>query len=192
MTKRCSQCRETKPVAAFHRAGEGYRSECKRCASESHRRYREANPQKVKAARARWRERNRQHTRDYAKEWATRNPERKREKDREWSRSNPEWKRAYDNHRRALLGGPPSTESVEYIAILRADRCAYCGNEAGHVDHIEPIVSGGANDWPNFTASCKSCNSSKHATPLLIFLAGVRDARGAAASRPAETFGRRA
>lgn len=50
--------------------------------------------------------------------------------------------------------------------------CAYC-NECKPLtmDHIEPLVRGGAHDIDNICAACLSCNSSKNDTPLLLWLA---------------------
>jgi len=58
----------------------------------------------------------------------------------------------------------------EYLRALQSDPCAYCGAPAGTIDHIVPVASGGPDHWENYTSSCKPCNSSKHARPLLSFL----------------------
>lgn len=50
------------------------------------------------------------------------------------------------------------------------DPCSYCCGSATGVDHIEPIALGGEDHWSNFTAACRDCNSSKSATPLLLWL----------------------
>lgn len=61
---------------------------------------------------------------------------------------------------------------IDYEAIIRKDPCAYCGGPAGEVDHIEPLKRGGSSEWDNLGPACRSCNSSKHATPLLAYLLG--------------------
>jgi hypothetical protein len=54
------------------------------------------------------------------------------------------------------------------ILILERDdyTCAYCGEEADEVDHVEPLVLGGSNDVANLVACCSYCNRSKGAKPL--------------------------
>ncbi|MBP8286609.1 MAG: HNH endonuclease [Rhodoferax sp.] len=43
--------------------------------------------------------------------------------------------------------------------------CQYCGGKAQevllHVDHIEPVSKGGANDLLNLITSCEPCNAGK-------------------------------
>lgn len=65
---------------------------------------------------------------------------------------------------------------IDYEAILREDPCAYCGATAGEIDHIDPLSLGGSPEWDNLGAACRSCNASKHATPLLKYLL-ARNAR---------------
>jgi hypothetical protein len=58
----------------------------------------------------------------------------------------------------------------EYLAVLRKDPCAYCGRAGGVIDHIEPRVTGGADDTDNLTGACHPCNGQKSALSLLGFL----------------------
>jgi 5-methylcytosine-specific restriction endonuclease McrA len=74
----------------------------------------------------------------------------------------------YKERRRAKA--PPTREGLEYAAILRRDPCAYCGGEAGEVDHIVPVEQGGMSDWDNLTAACRGCNQRKRTKSLLEFL----------------------
>lgn len=37
------------------------------------------------------------------------------------------------------------------------------------IDHIEAVIKGGSGEWENLTASCRSCNASKHTKSLLTF-----------------------
>lgn len=56
--------------------------------------------------------------------------------------------------------------------------CAYCNERRNlSMDHVEPISRGGEHDIDNAAAACKTCNSSKHHTPLLIWLAKKAMAR---------------
>jgi DNA-directed RNA polymerase subunit RPC12/RpoP len=54
--------------------------------------------------------------------------------------------------------------AVRKIILERAEyKCHYCGAHATDVDHVIPRVEGGTDDESNLVASCKSCNSKKHA-----------------------------
>lgn len=54
--------------------------------------------------------------------------------------------------------------------VVRADPCAYCGERpSSGLDHIDPRIPD-RNDTLNWTGSCKSCNETKRALPLLLAL----------------------
>jgi 5-methylcytosine-specific restriction endonuclease McrA len=48
-------------------------------------------------------------------------------------------------------------------AVLNRDRwtCAYCGNEATEVDHVDPRARGGVTTSANLVATCRCCNKAK-------------------------------
>lgn len=70
-------------------------------------------------------------------------------------------------------------KAVGYISVAVLDelfaaqsgRCAYCGRAIGpgfrHLDHIVPISAGGTNDVENLAWACPPCNLSKGARSLL-------------------------
>lgn len=64
-----------------------------------------------------------------------------------------------------------TAESRDYVPIIMADPCAYCGAPTKHVDHID---AGGDSHWTNLTGACASCNSAKHSRSLLGHLLSVR------------------
>lgn len=45
------------------------------------------------------------------------------------------------------------------------------GNRPWHVDHMEPLASGGADDEPNLALACKRCNLAKRTQPYESFKA---------------------
>ena len=49
--------------------------------------------------------------------------------------------------------------------VLERDghRCRYCGALATHVDHVVPVVRGGASHDSNLAAACRTCNLEKGA-----------------------------
>jgi 5-methylcytosine-specific restriction endonuclease McrA len=177
-------------------------------------RWRDANPEKVKAQRERQRLRRRGLPRK------PRTPEQKaraREATERYRKNHPERIRAYSRKHYIDLGGAAfmrdrkaanrkyhrqkyrewyarnreqeiarvaerqriayEDEAREFLSVLRSDPCSYCGGPAGHVDHIDPLsrggdgsVDGGDGSVDNLTATCKSCNSSKMTSSLLMFL----------------------
>jgi 5-methylcytosine-specific restriction endonuclease McrA len=58
------------------------------------------------------------------------------------------------------------------LLVLRRDCyiCAYCGEAANEVDHIQPRVLGGTDDLDNLVACCRRCNSSKGKRSEALFL----------------------
>ena len=74
---------------------------------------------------------------------------------------------------------PSPLDIAAYKRALRRDPCAYCGTTESSlnprrrsrgVDHIEPVCSGGADDWTNMTSCCHRCNSAKGDISLLAAL----------------------
>jgi 5-methylcytosine-specific restriction endonuclease McrA len=55
------------------------------------------------------------------------------------------------------------------ILARDANTCAYCGDEAKHVDHIIPVAAGGTNDPENLTAACARCNQLKSDKSIAVF-----------------------
>lgn len=93
---------------------------------------------------------------------------------RQWRKANRDKTAAYSVlHNSARRGGIASIadpDTRDYVGILRHDKCSYCGCPAGEIDHIDSVLHAGANDWTNFTACCRSCNSSKRDHSLLRYL----------------------
>jgi hypothetical protein len=89
-----------------------------------------------------------------------------------WKRAHPDRLRAARHvYRARRAGAPMDRETVEFMYVLLGDPCAYCGGPAGSVDHIVPLALGGDSMSANLIAACRSCNSSKRAKPLLLWLA---------------------
>lgn len=64
-------------------------------------------------------------------------------------------------------------------AIMKAHdwRCLYCGSRADkmHLDHITPLAGGGCTEPANLAPACESCNFSKRAKPLSVWLRSHAD-----------------
>jgi 5-methylcytosine-specific restriction endonuclease McrA len=62
---------------------------------------------------------------------------------------------------------------VEHKAYSRTEilarwrhRCAYCNGVATHLDHVQPLSKGGADEESNIVPACAPCNLSKGAKTL--------------------------
>jgi 5-methylcytosine-specific restriction endonuclease McrA len=112
------------------------------------------------------RDRDKRNTRSRARKRRERaaNPERARQLSRRYAAER-------EARRQKARSGNP-TLAAEYMEIVLADPCAYCGGASAHIDHIEPLAQGGEHGWDNFTAACANCNKRKHTKPLLAFLRG--------------------
>lgn len=148
--KRCTRCKQAKPVDAFsrnRRRKDGLNSHCKTCVSETY---------------SEWYQDNRAAVIKKVADWRTSNLERARASERDTVRR----QRSAD----PLDQGP----TPAYLRALELDPCAYCGAFSwprGQVDHITPSANGGTNDWTNLIGACPSCNKAKGNRHVLAFLA---------------------
>lgn len=139
--------------------------------------YRIANKARLNARSAAWAKANPERMRALQDAYHRAHPEKAREWQAEWRRANPAASRAIGARRAARKRSAPGrgVTPPEWQGILDASLglCAYCNERRPlTLDHIEPLAHGGANESENVAAACKSCNSSKCDTPLLLWLAG--------------------
>lgn len=147
------------------------------------RRWRSANPERVRSRAAIDRQRLRETNPDYHREWYYRNIEKERERSRKSMRkarlANPDRERAVKLRYRARNAEavakrerektyarrakqPYSKELAELMASLVQQPCAYCSaTENITIDHITPLSRGGRHEASNLAPACFSCNSSK-------------------------------
>jgi 5-methylcytosine-specific restriction endonuclease McrA len=97
---------------------------------------------------------------------------------REWEKRNRivsnERKRHLKHRRRAALARLPAEDLRDWVSVLLADPCAYCGSSADTVDHIDPIDGGKSGHvYSNLSTACRACNSAKRNSSLLVFLASA-------------------
>lgn len=137
-------------------------------------RWRAADPERAKVQSRKDSEQFRKANPNYHRAWYRKNLAKERARGRKVAR---QWRARYPDRARALRYsvrdqlGQLSMHSVEYIRILLSDPCSYCGCPANSIDHITARSIGGADEWPNYTAACSSCNSSKRDKHLLCWLA---------------------
>lgn len=119
---------------------------------------------------------NRRAQREYQRRMQRENPERKREINRAWGKKqSPEQRAKWNNYNRERRAHTERVRKHNVPAHLLIDPCSYCGDPGGTVDHIVPVHHGGTSEPHNLTAACHSCNASKKARPLLMFLLDTRE-----------------
>lgn len=132
---------------------------------------REAILERVKEYRAKHRE----EISEYHKEYYAINRDRIINYVRDWIKVRPEKHNQYARQHRARkrnAGGDGVTaEQWEQIQKDYCYLCVYCGQKKPlEMDHIVPLSKGGHHDTDNIVPACKSCNSSKSDSSLLMFL----------------------
>ncbi len=64
----------------------------------------------------------------------------------------------------------------EGLKVALAEFCCYCGRRDDlSLDHMIPRMKGGPHSADNLVVACRSCNSSKHARDLLVWMAAKRE-----------------
>jgi len=92
-TRVCSKCKVDKTFDSFGKDAskkQGIRSQCNICNKEAANAWREANPEKVKAATKAWYEANPEKAKARSKAWREANPERVKAATKAWRKANPE------------------------------------------------------------------------------------------------------
>jgi len=131
------------------------------------------NAEAVKAASLERYRANPEGSREYRQHYARTRSAMAVERVRAWREQHPEKYREQSrrhNHKRRDAKLDPLWGTY-LTSMLLSDPCAYCGDEAGEIDHILPVALGGSGDWDNLASACRRCNARKQARPLLIFLA---------------------
>ena len=113
-----------------------------------------------------------------ARNYARGHHEEARARSQKWRAANVEYVRSTARRIQRERKAGRTPEGKEYVDILRADPCCYCGISGGHIDHIVPLSKAGPNAWDNLTSACKSCNSRKRDKSLLMFLLATVSSEG--------------
>lgn len=156
------------------------------------RRYRKANRDRLRAKMRRWSEANPEWRRSYNANYYRENSESMRLKARAWRAANHDRILAANRERAAAMRGAESEKGITVRALRQrdGDTCSYCDCELmfertnsyepnkASVDHVVPLVKGGAHTWDNVVIACLRCNIRKRDRNVDEWQA-VREHRGA-------------
>lgn len=178
-TKVCTACKVEKSLDDFgmkKRGKDGRQPVCRPCAVEKTKQWRQANPDKDRAAKRAWAQRNAE------TQNARRRTEEGKAKQREWAQKHYAEKKIEYIQRgrivREVEAGAEGFCSIEQL-LLRIEyydgMCAYCRVKPyEHIDHVKPLALGGSG-WPsNLRPACAHCNISKNNEHPFEFLARRR------------------
>lgn len=171
-TKRCYQCKETKPIVEFtidRRNKDGISGICRSCKKIRNDAYREKNGNSHPGRKNSCKEKPLSHS-EYMREWRKRHPEvRKRERDysSEYRKLHPEKNASYSAKYRATLA--ESSEKItasDFKSCLDFFNyeCAYSGVPLGeryHTDHVIPVSKHGTNSIYNIVPCLPTINLLK-------------------------------
>lgn len=162
MTKNCKKCNQVKPVDCFSKRSQmkdGLEHVCKSCIAAKNQNDKEKNAVRHK----KYREANKQKVRQATLNWQINNPESYKRSKNKWRLENPEKFRSLKQKRRAKIreNGTFVISSKE-IKRLYESSCFYCGSDNQiEIDHVIPISKGGRHSIGNLVSACKKCNRSK-------------------------------
>jgi 5-methylcytosine-specific restriction endonuclease McrA len=175
----------------FKERDAAYRAANKKKINEYDKKRYASNPEKMRANAKQYRAANKDRVKTYAAKRRVDEPDKVRSADARWRGShreekkiarakwwsdNPELRRVYAHNRRArerANGGTLSVGLAKKLFKLQKGKCACCGMALGenyHLDHIVPIVQGGANEDWNVQLLRSTCNREKHAKHPIYFM----------------------
>jgi len=185
-TKRCSKCKENKPLSEFYshqKTRDGLQSNCKACMNECARAYYHRHADRLRHYRLEhpvYAEKTREQAR--ARYWQ--DPERGREQSRHYHYTHLEecrarWRRTYHANREKAIekanrsqitrkarikanGGSYMPAEWEALLASYGGLCLACGTtEKVRPDHVIPLSKGGGSDISNLQPLCGRCNLLK-------------------------------
>lgn len=141
--KTCAGCLKDLPLADFAKRAasrDGLQRLCRTCAAEQYQEWKAANPAICAASNRRW---QRAHL----------------------DRGRVKVKRYQAVKRGATVALSFTADQLAQRVAFYGGRCWMCGAEAAtDLDHVKPIVAGGAHMLANLRPACGTCNRKKGAT----------------------------
>lgn len=193
-TKVCGKCGCEKPFDQFHKQKNGrlgLKSNCKPCNNTDAKQWRIENKDKANETKRSYRAKNKDKMREYFaaryiknkekvcetnKKWRDKNPEKVKLMVEAYRAANLESHRLIQHKRRArkmVSGGALSNGLAARLFALQKGLCPCCGIALGdnyHMDHIVPLVLGGANVDENIQLLRAKCNQQKNAKHPVDFM----------------------
>ena len=159
-TSLCNECQtghnaRNRSYTAVHREQERTRK----------RDYYQRNRLKTIERNIRWQRANREAVNEIGRQWRVRHPGQAARNSEKWRQANLD--KAAENSRRrrarerAVLSIPFTTAQLDARLSMFGFRCWMCGGPFEHVDHVKPLVKGGAHILANLRPACAPCNTTK-------------------------------
>ena len=159
---------------SINKQGKEYRDKHKEEINSKRRMWREEHKEEYKEQRKLNREKHKEEYNKAQRLYCMNHIDQIRETRRKNSANHLEQHRADQHKRRALkLSCPGGGWSPKEERALMEDygyRCAYCGKSATTIDHVVPLAKHGANSIDNAVPCCSTCNSSKGAKTLIVWM----------------------
>jgi len=162
-------CKECTSKAAKHRYDPKYQHDWYLGHKEQHRMtgwlWRQENKERSRSYVKKWRVNNLEQDKGYAKKYYQQNKEMISEKYKKWASENKNIVCAISSKRRARKRNAPGNgisakERADIFALY--DHCLACGTKENlSLDHIVPLIAGGAHDISNAQVLCMPCNDGK-------------------------------
>jgi 5-methylcytosine-specific restriction endonuclease McrA len=118
----------------------------------------------VRAAGARWSAANREKIHAKEAKYRAANPEKVRARHAAYRDRSRDKKSEWEGRRRARKAAATITAITAELLEQRLSMfagCWLCGGEPTEVDHVKPLIAGGAHCLANMRPICRSCNASK-------------------------------
>ena len=151
--KQCSKCLAFKPLSEFHNQKnkkDGKKPACKCCTKESDRKYRAANPEKVKSAVRKRRAANREKINEARRKRQAENPEKHREYNRKRRAANREKINEAQRKRRAA-----NPEKVKEYDRRSKTAVRHARNQCAVINALDP------KKWELLQSKLKAMDSTK-------------------------------
>lgn len=128
--------------------------------------YHAKNGDAIREQRRRKRAENLEASRENERIWRSGNRDSIAARKRVYRKVNPnirEQERANSHRRRAATKAGPSASEIKAKMSYYGHRCWICGDSATSIDHVKPLLVGGAHVLANLRPACLPCNSRKRA-----------------------------
>lgn len=192
-TKICSSCKQELPLSSFsidRSKKDNLRSSCKACKKTYDKEYIKKNNEVIKAKRTEYTKKNANRKAEYDKKRREEKREEINESKRKyyhergkevgkvWATKNYDKiltyaKNAKHKRREIERSTPIPSNELHRWEKEQIKICSYCGCDCidnYHIDHIEPLSTGGEHSIDNLTIACPTCNLSKNNKSMIIWM----------------------